>query len=107
MNEVAAAGGSGKPAFAPRSISELRDSFRSITASLPACRFGLSGTILPGGECRGSVEINGARLACDQADGWRSTGPSSIELTGAACETYRQTQGSIVQASFPCDAVKL
>jgi hypothetical protein len=41
-------------------------------------------------------------IGCNQADGWKLFDPSTVQLTGTACDTFLLQQ-SMVVASFPCE----
>jgi len=71
------------------------------------CQFTVAGDIVPDQACTGRVEVNGQRLICNGPDGWRLIDANTLELTGQACDTYKQTKRSVVQASFPCGAIWL
>jgi hypothetical protein len=48
------------------------------------------------------VRLNSTALDCNKADGWMLINPSTVQLTGAACDMFL-AQTSMVVASFPCE----
>jgi len=86
--------------------ASLRRALEEIVGGVLSCDITLNGVIEDTAEaCTGTVRLNGRALACDDADGWEATGPSSIRLLGAACRELTTTRGAVLEASFPCDIV--
>jgi hypothetical protein len=107
LEDVASAGATGKPPFVPQNKSELDDTLRKILEPQMACQLTLGGKVHADNACRGTVQLDGAPLACDNDDGWRLKDPETIELTGHACDAYKHSAQPSVSAEFPCDAVDL
>jgi hypothetical protein len=70
-----------------------------------SCAFALDGKVTDGGETQGTVTLNGMALTLNDPNGWRLSGPSTIELTGTACETVKNTENVSLNAQFPCGIV--
>jgi hypothetical protein len=102
LQQVADLGGTGQPPFTPSNKDDLVSTLQEIIGNA-TCQVRLSGSVIAGKECSGEVSLNGNALACNQADGWKLADESTVQLTGAACDSFLQTQ-SLVHATFPCDA---
>jgi hypothetical protein len=102
LEQVADLGGTGQPPFTPSNKDDLVSTLQQIIGNA-TCQVRLSGSVIAGKECSGEVSLNGNALACNQPDGWKLADASTVQLTGAACDTFLQTQ-SLVHAAFPCDA---
>lgn len=85
--------------------AQLATAFATIVDGVRSCAFALDGTVTDGGETEGTVMLNGAPLTLNDPNGWRLSGPSTIELTGSACETVKNTDNVTLNASFPCGIV--
>ena len=105
--DIAAAGGTGKPAYVPSTRDALIQAFREIVGPGVACDVHLTGMVKMGLHCKGTVQLNGAPLACDTDDGWRLKDMSTITLTGSACEKFKTDPAAFLQADFPCEAIML
>jgi uncharacterized protein YegL len=106
LGRVAEAGGTGKPPFTPATNEELVAALRSILGGAVSCEIKLVGEVQQGKECAGTVTLDGAPLACNQADGWRVRDTSTIELTGKACTSLQEIPTSKLHVSFPCDVYR-
>jgi hypothetical protein len=105
--DVAAAGGTGKPAYVPSTRDALVQAFREIIGPGVACDVHLTGMVKAGLHCSGKVELNGMTLACDNDNGWRLKDASTISLTGTACEKFKFDPQAFLHADFPCEAIML
>ena len=105
--EMAAAGGTGKPPYVPSTRDALIQAFREIIGPGVACDVHLTGMVKMGLHCSGKVELNGLTLPCDNDNGWRLKDPSTISLTGTACEKFRFDPQAFLHADFPCEAIML
>lgn len=85
--------------------AELAAAFATIVEGVRSCAFALNGTVNPGGEALGTVELNDAPLVLNDANGWRLSSPTTIELVGAACDTVKNSPDVRLEASFPCNAI--
>jgi hypothetical protein len=100
LEQVAQATLTKTPPFVPDTQAELVATFLGIVGSA-TCLVSLDGRVKDGQQCLGAVLLNGTPLTCDSDNGWRLSDPSTVELTGTACEDFRASQ-SQVYASFPC-----
>ena len=105
--DVAAAGGTGKPAYVPSTRDALIQAFREIVGPGVACDVHLSGMVKMGQQCQGSVQLSGVNLPCENDNGWRLKDMSTITLTGSACEKFKTDPSAFLQADFPCEAIML
>jgi hypothetical protein len=105
--DVAAAGGTGKPAYVPSTRDALIQAFKDIVGPGVACDVHLNGMVKMGLECQGKVQLNGVDLACNSDNGWRLKDMQTITLTGTTCEMFRTNPQAFLQADFPCEAITL
>ena len=105
--EVAAAGGTGKPAYVPSTRDALIQAFREIIGPGVACDVHLTGMVKMGLHCKGAVQLNGVTLPCDDDNGWRLKDMSTLTLTGSACEKFKSDPMAFLHADFPCEAINL
>jgi hypothetical protein len=101
LEQVAQATRTQTPPFVPATQGELIATFIDIIGGA-TCQVALDGTVMDGQQCRGEVRLNGNALICDSDDGWRLRDPRTVQLTGAACDSFR-AMASQVYASFPCE----
>jgi hypothetical protein len=100
LQEVAAIGSPGQMPFEPATKDELVNTLQQLVSGA-TCQVALEGRVTVGQECSGEVTLNGERLTCNVADGWRLIDDHTVALTGAACESFLLKQ-SMVNATFPC-----
>ena len=107
--------------FTPDSPMALVDALTAIVGGAVGCQIALEGKVLVGSECRGSVKVNGEKLACCRADmtgamqcdgvpanpanGWVLKDASTIELVGATCDAFLANPQALLTAGFPCDVI--
>jgi hypothetical protein len=101
LDRVAAATASKTPPYAPSTRGDLVMAFEKVIGGA-SCLVSLDGKVEMGKECTGNVRLNSIALSCNQADGWKLFDPSTVQLTGTACDTFLQQQ-SMVIADFPCE----
>jgi hypothetical protein len=89
------------PPFVPDTQNELISAFQMIVGGA-SCLVSLSGSVDTGKECTGTVRLNSEVLRCNEGDGWTLFNPSTVQLTGTACQTFRDHQSRVV-ANFPCE----
>jgi hypothetical protein len=107
LNDVAAAGDTGKTPFFPTSKDELVQAFKEIIGPETACDVVLKGSVKVGNECMGTIKINGTTLPCNDANGWALRDPSTVVIQGTACEQYKKDLSAVLEADFPCEAIDL
>jgi hypothetical protein len=84
----------------------LLASFDEIVQGARACVFALNGRVDPPEYARyGSVSLNGEPLGFEDPDGWRLIDASTLELLGAACQTFLASEQVSLTATFPCGAI--
>ena len=104
--------------FSPMNPDDLIMTLAQLLGGAIGCHIALSGSVMTGQECLGTVEQNGRALPCCQStapgmiscartptatpNGWRLTAPNSIELVGDACTNFLIGSGNLISASFPC-----
>src|SRR6187551_3324155 len=98
----------------PDSPMALVDALTTIVGGAVGCQIALEGKVLVGSECRGSVKVNGEKLACcradmtgamqcdgvpvDPANGWVLKDASTIELVGATCDAFLANPQALLTA---------
>lgn len=107
LEQVAAAGMTGKPPFLPANKAELVQVFKDIIGPAAACDVALSGSVKQGIECMGTIKINGVALPCNDPNGWMLKDKSTITITGTACDDYRNNLSAVLEADFPCEVIDL
>jgi hypothetical protein len=107
LQDVAKAGGTGKPPYVPMNKDDLIKAFRDIIGPVAACDIKLNGMVKMGSECKGSLKINGVALTCNDANGWMLKDAGTISITGTACDTYKADAQALLEADFPCDIFAL
>jgi hypothetical protein len=103
LQQVAAAGGAGKPPFVPQDAAELLQSFQDIAGPGVQCEIALSSAVDKGQACMARVRLNGVSLPCNRRNGYRLKSPQTLELRGRACETYKHDPSVVLQAELPCE----
>lgn len=94
----------GAPWWEAGAVEGLGVALEEILGAEVSCTLEVQGRVTLGQECLGTVMLDEAPLACDDADGWRLVDETHIELVGTACERFR-TATSAVRASFPCGVI--
>jgi hypothetical protein len=122
LDEVAKHGDPTNPmahTFTPMSPMDLVSALAAIVGGAVGCDVLLNGMVSVGSECRGHVRVNGADLACCQADasgamtcggmptdppdGWVLKDASTVQLVGSSCTAFLENPQALLTASFPCD----
>jgi len=49
------------------------------------------------------VKIMGNDVPLDDSNGWRMNTDTQLELTGSACDAWRQPNTNTIDFMFPCD----
>jgi hypothetical protein len=84
---------------------ELVSAFDKIVAGVRSCAFSLDGAVKVGRESEGVVTLNGTPLVYNDANGWRLSSPTTVEVLGSACETIKNDMTVSLSAHFPCGVV--
>lgn len=82
--------------------ASLRTALTQIISEQVSCEVTLAGELQRGDPCEGTVELNGTKLECNGANGWKLADPSHILLMGKACEDFKSLGNASVRARFPC-----
>jgi hypothetical protein len=54
---------------------------------------------------RAHVVVMGTEVALDDTNGWHMTTDTQLELSGSACELWRQPQNKTIDFQFPCELI--
>jgi hypothetical protein len=103
LSSVAQASGTGQSAFTPQATEQLRDTIRNLVGTPASCELLLAEEIVAGKECAAKVQLNGKALECNNPDGWRLKDANTIEVTGSACQAYKQEWPAVLHAEVPCE----
>lgn len=105
LDQVAAAGATTLPPFTPMNKEALVQTFADIIGPEVFCEIPVRGFgIMESVACAGTVMLNGEKLDCGD-NGWRLKNPNLIEITGTACEKFRNENNARVTANFPCEVL--
>lgn len=107
LDKLATFGDTGAPAFSPASKDDLVAALSQIVGGAVGCNVRLNGSVVPGQECSGTVNLNSQPLGCNDANGWKLTNESEIELQGSACQKFMNDPAAMISATFPCNAFVL
>jgi von Willebrand factor type A domain-containing protein len=86
----------------------LADAFSTIVNGVRTCSFQLNGTVTPGGEADGTVNLDGMPLVLNDPNGWRLSSPTTIELLGSACDIIKNSDKNTahhIDANFKCGII--
>jgi von Willebrand factor type A domain len=90
--------------YAPSSPAELSQALQTLVGGAVGCDIVLDGSLMPGTECQGIVQVNGTKVACNDPNGYKVTDPRHIRLQGKSCELLMDTT-ALVEARFPCSSL--
>jgi hypothetical protein len=103
LDEVAKAGATGTGSFVPMNKDHLVHLLDGIAGPVSTCDLKLNGTVKAGSQCQGVLRLAGVQLNCDDDNGWRLKDPSTITITGSACDKYKAEPAPQLAVGFPCD----
>ncbi len=83
----------------------LRAALTEIVGGQLGCEIQLNGRVPEGMACRGTVELNGDPLGCDDPNGWELLDEQHIRLLGTACDELKASDDVYLDVSFPCGVV--
>jgi hypothetical protein len=96
----------GATVYYPEDPAALADTLRMLIGAELSCDLALDGKgVKVGKECMGTVELNGQKLECNGADGWKLLNEKTIQLQGAACDLFKDAVDARLSANFPCDVI--
>jgi hypothetical protein len=98
-----AAGGNAQ-LYEPSSPAELSEALQTLVGGAVGCDIVLDGSLMPGAECEGVVQVNGTKVACNDPNGYTVTDPHHIRLQGNSCRLLMDTR-AVVEARFPCSSL--
>ena len=93
------------PYYVANNPTELIDAINDIIRGVRSCELALDGAVDTSDPCSGTVTLNGMVLQC--GTDWRLIDESTIELLGAACDTFLNEDEVNLAAEFPCGVVVL
>jgi hypothetical protein len=112
LQDVANAGvgmpaGSNAPFWKADNPQGLEDALTTIIGEVMSCTVELNGRITNQEKaCEvGTVVLNGNPIACGDPNGWRVTDATHIELVGTACDQFKSSTATVLDAKFPCDVI--
>jgi hypothetical protein len=90
------------PYYTANSPQQLQAAFNQIIGGVLSCDLALNGTVDPDQAMSGTVNLNGSTLA--YGTDWKVVNGNTIELLGAACDTFKNASSPVVDATFSCGA---
>lgn len=91
-------------AYEPSDTDGLVADFTAIINGVRSCEVELNHMVSADQAALGTVLFDGTPLGFEDADGWRLSSPTAIELLGDACDRLKQDAGAL-NITFPCDVV--
>jgi hypothetical protein len=91
------------PFYVANDPAELVDAFQQIIGGAQTCTFAVDGNVT--NPDSGIVKLNGVTL--DYGTDWIMSNQTTLELLGAACDTFLYAQDATLTADFACGAVVL
>ena len=91
--------------FRANDQAALASAFADIVDGVRTCSFQLDGTVKDGGEVDGTVMVDGTVIPLDEANGWRLSSPTTVELRGKTCALVKDKNDHKVTAEFPCGTI--
>ena len=85
------------------STADLVADLTALLGSTRSCDLTLQGSVDPAAASAGTVQLNGVTLT--HGTDWTVLDAQTLQLVGAACETFLSTPTATLSADFPCDAV--
>jgi hypothetical protein len=95
----------GATIYSPKNPDDLTTTLSKLLGDAVTCDVLLAGTLAVPRACEGSVTMNGTKLACNDAQGWKATDTKHIQLQGDACNRFKSDPSVLLDARFPCDVV--
>jgi hypothetical protein len=97
-----AAQGTNAQLYEPTTPADLTAALELLVGGAIGCDLALDGMVVTGRECEGTVELNGTKLACNNANGWILSDPRHVRLQGTACDQLKKSADAVLDARFPC-----
>jgi hypothetical protein len=104
---VGAAPGQNAPFWKADNPQGLEDALATIIGGVMSCTVELNGEITDAqGACEeGTVLLNNVPLVCGDPNGWQVADATHIELLGTACDEFKLSATTVLDAKFPCDVI--
>jgi hypothetical protein len=96
----------GATIYSPENPDDLTSTLAKLIGDVVDCTVSLSGTLDVARACEGTVNMNGAPLACGSDEGWKPVDGKHIALQGMACATFKSDPSVFLDARFPCGVVQ-
>jgi hypothetical protein len=93
------------PYYVSNTPQDLTNAFNAIIGGVVSCELNIDGDVDPDRASGGTVTLNGMPLT--YGTDWTLSGPHTIKLLGAACDTLKNSSNPMVNATFPCGTVIL
>lgn len=97
----------GAQIYSPTDPAQLEEALRGLVGDVVGCELNLQGTLTVENACSGEVLLNSQPLKCDGPNGWEVVDETTIRLLGSACEEWKNNAAALIDASFPCDVIKI
>jgi hypothetical protein len=95
----------GATIYSPKNPDDLTTTLTKLLGDAVTCDVQLAGTLAVPRACEGSVTMNGNKLPCNDAEGWKAIDPKHIQLQGDACNRFKSDPTVLLDARFPCGVV--
>ena len=91
------------PFFVANNTEQMVTDFNTIIRGARSCEFTLNASVVMDEANTGTVILNGASI--NYGTDWQVKNETTLELLGASCTTFRETDNVSLAAEFPCGAV--
>ncbi len=89
------------------STDSMSQALLSAAAGVRSCTFDVTGSSVDlANAAQGSVEIDGAALPFNAANGWHMTSSTVLELVGSACAKWQAPTSQQISFDFPCSSLE-
>ncbi|HKP55883.1 MAG TPA: vWA domain-containing protein [Polyangiales bacterium] len=95
----------GATIYSPQNPDELTGTLTKLIGDVVSCDVELKGSLVVDRACEGEVTMNGLKLDCNGAEGWKAIDDKHIQLVGSACAKFKGDPSILLDARFPCDVV--
>lgn len=92
--------------YYPENKAALAATLETLIGAELSCDLALEGKgIKLDQACTGTVIVGGQELECNGPDGFELVDEKTLRLNGATCEMYKNSVDTLVDATFPCEAI--
>ncbi|MDD9932924.1 MAG: VWA domain-containing protein [Myxococcales bacterium] len=88
--------------YEPTTPEALAADLELLIGGAVGCDLALNGWVREGGECQGSVTLNGRAIPCNDPNGWELPDERHIRLVGSSCDELMASSDAALDAKFPC-----